>query len=89
LGKICFVPASIPVGVEVGGHVLYKPDVVRFEQTLAGHRGALGFTVMPTLTEDITPPQVLACSFYTVLNEMMTHCAVFCFISWYHHCTVD
>lgn len=53
------MPASIPVTVEAGGHVVYKADVVRFEQTLAGHRGALGFTVLPTLTEDITPPQVI------------------------------
>lgn len=60
LGKISFVPVLFPVSVEAGGFVQYRADVCRFDQTLAGHRGALGFTVLPTLTEDISPPQSLS-----------------------------
>jgi hypothetical protein len=58
LGKICFVPVLLPVGVEQGGFVVYKPDLCRFEQTLAGNKGFLGFTCLPVLPEDLSPPQV-------------------------------
>ncbi len=60
LGKISFVPVQMPIAMESGGCVIYRRQVCRFDQVLSGNKGCLGFTVMPTLDEDISPPQVKA-----------------------------
>ena len=57
LGKIQFVPLSVPVSVQTGGHVVYKNTVGCFDKVLAKSCGALGFTVSPVLSDDISPPQ--------------------------------
>lgn len=57
VGKIRFVPMRLPVSTEPGGYVTYREEVGRFDQLLSRNHGALAFTVMPIIDEDITPPQ--------------------------------
>ena len=58
LSKLCFVPVQIPVDVEFGGHVVWRSDIARFCDVLDYKQGALGFSVMPLLEQDIAPFQM-------------------------------
>jgi hypothetical protein len=63
---IRFVPAQVPVRVESGGFVVLRPSAVcSFDQLMSAQKGHLGFTVLPILDSDISPPQV-RCNFNTV-----------------------
>jgi hypothetical protein len=57
IGKIRFVPTRVPTATEAGGYVSYRDDVGRFDGLLARTHGALAFTVLPIIDEDIMPPQ--------------------------------
>lgn len=56
--SIRFVPVKIPVSLNDNGNVNYSDDIGRFDELLSKQSGALGFTVMPILDEDITPHQI-------------------------------
>jgi hypothetical protein len=56
LGKIKFVPIQTPTAVSMGGHIEWKNEVGRFDQLVCRSSGALAFTIMPVLDEDISPP---------------------------------
>ena len=59
LKSIRFVPARVPLRVESAGFVVLKAsEVCSFDQLLSVQKGHLGFTVMPVLDGDISPPQV-------------------------------
>ena len=56
LSKILFVPISMPKSIAPGGYIEYAVKLGRFNEVLAKSSGALGFSVMPILEEDICPP---------------------------------
>ncbi len=56
LSKLIFVPMSMPKSIAPGGYIEYSVKLGRFNELLAKSCGALGFTVMPILDEDIAPP---------------------------------
>ena len=56
LGKISFVPVNVPTRTESGGHVEYVLDICRFSDVVSSGAGALVFSTMPVLADDITPP---------------------------------
>lgn len=58
--KILFVPADIPVKCEAGGYVSYEERVVSFDQTVSKANGALAFTLVPIIEDDIVPDQMFA-----------------------------
>ena len=59
LRTVRFVPAEIPLKMDNAGFVVLKPiEVCRFDQLISAQKGHLGFTVMPILDGDISPPQV-------------------------------
>ena len=60
LKSIRFVPAQAPLRVESAGFMVFKQTAVcRFEQLMSAQKGHLGFTILPILDSDISPPQVL------------------------------
>lgn len=61
---ISFIPANKPVTVKAGGEVVHRATLCKFEELLHPQFGMLGFTVMPILQEEFSPPQVL----YIVLS---------------------
>jgi hypothetical protein len=59
LKAIRFVPARAPLRVDSAGFVVLKPsEVCSFDQLMSAQKGHLGFTVLPILDGDISPPQV-------------------------------
>lgn len=58
LKKITFVPVLKPENGCEHGFVNYSPALVRFDQCISSQRAALGFTVLPILAEEISPPQM-------------------------------
>ena len=58
LRVISFVPVSRPVEVTLGGFVVYSAALGTFDEVISVSGGALGFTVMPVLDEDIAPPLI-------------------------------
>ena len=53
LGKISFVPVNFPTRTESGGHVEYVLDICRFSDVASSGAGALVFSTMPVLADDI------------------------------------
>ena len=58
LKDISFVPVMRPLSSELGGYVLYEPALCSFDEVLAHSAGALGYSVMPLLEEDLAPPLI-------------------------------
>lgn len=57
IANLSFVPVSRPIGVELGGFVKYEQVVVRMSDTVSYQQGALAFSVLPILEEQLAPPQ--------------------------------
>ena len=55
LGKIAFVPVQYPTSTEAVA-MEYAQDICKFSDVVSSGNGALGFSIMPVLEEDITPP---------------------------------
>jgi hypothetical protein len=69
VSKIAFVPMKLPVKVAEGGFVTYEDAVGSFDRLVAKQQGALAFTVLPILEDDITPPQF----YFSHLGKCFAH----------------
>ena len=58
LKDVSFIPVMRPISTELGGYVLYEPALCSFNEVLAHSAGALGYSVMPLLEEDLAPPLI-------------------------------
>ena len=62
---INFVPLMLPTAVSPGAHVTYTAAVGRFSQCASRQGGALVFSLVPVLDDDICPHQI----FHSALGE--------------------
>jgi hypothetical protein len=53
---------QIPREVLKGGHVVYEQKICRLDETVARQHGALAFTVMPVIDDDMAPSQLYSSS---------------------------
>lgn len=58
LSRVKFVPVHVPVTMEAGGVLVTRYELTSFDQVLSQGAGVLGFTVMPVLEKDVSPPQI-------------------------------